>query len=77
MLANESINVNAAGSDGQTALMYAAVWKEWKTVSLLLAHPQIDVNKTDSAGLTALDHAKGSQVKKLLKDAGAKKGRAL
>ena len=77
LLENGSIDVNVAGSDGQTALMYAAGWKEWETVSLLLAHPQIDVNKTDSAGLTALDHAKGSQVKKLLKDAGAKKGRAL
>lgn len=78
LLLEHGADVNAASrSRGVTALMRAARWARPTTIRALLAHPDIDVNKKDASNKTALDWAKGKEIKELLKQAGAKRGRDL
>ena len=74
LLLESGADVNTKCYRGQTALIIAARNRQAFSVTALLAHPEINVNLQDDKGKTALDVAKGSRVKKLLKEAGAKKG---
>lgn len=76
LLAHPETDVNARGTEGQTALMYAAINQRLAIVKLLLEHGS-ELNVADSHGKTALDWAKGGKTKSLLRDSGAKKGKEL
>ncbi|KAH6911351.1 hypothetical protein BKA70DRAFT_1460702, partial [Coprinopsis sp. MPI-PUGE-AT-0042] len=54
LLSLTGILVNAADKDGDIPLVCAARWSNKADLSLLLAHPQINVNAADSYGRTAL-----------------------
>jgi ankyrin repeat protein len=78
LLLEHGADVNAASSGaGVTALMRAARWAGPATTRVLLAHPDIDVNKKDAKNKTALDYSKGRDTKELLANADAKRGRDL
>ena len=42
LLSMETVDVNAQGHEGKTALMYACIMKDEEAARMLLAHPKID-----------------------------------
>ena len=57
----QSINVNHASTEGLTALMLASICGHLDVARVLLARPDIDVDRTDPNGHTALHYAAGSE----------------
>lgn len=70
-LISKGADVKAANNNGFTALMAAAIKGSLETVKLLL-RKGADVNARSSNGRTALDISRNSDIKKLLKKAGAR-----
>ncbi|TVY36127.1 Vegetative incompatibility protein [Lachnellula occidentalis] len=66
LLAAPSVNVNAAGLNGWTALHNATAFEHMSVVSLLLAAPGIDVNAADEDSETALHFAADSGQKAMI-----------
>ncbi|KAH6903548.1 hypothetical protein BKA70DRAFT_1194493 [Coprinopsis sp. MPI-PUGE-AT-0042] len=54
LLSLPGILINAADKNGDVPLVYAARWGNKASLSLLLAHPKVDVNAATSYGRTAL-----------------------
>ena len=75
---NPNLNVNSGGPDygNQTALSQACIYGRDKVVTLLLAHPDIDVNQKDNDGSSPFHFAcyfgRSGFVRVLLKDARVK-----
>jgi ankyrin repeat protein len=61
-LKHETVNVNAAGALGNTALMMAWFRGQLDMVSELLKFPTVDVHFKNKAGSTALDIAYGLEL---------------
>lgn len=59
--------------DGHTALMFAAMWGKYDSVEYLI-DAGASLNMKDKSGKTALDHAWGSDVRNLIKQAGGLPG---
>ena len=70
MLLASNANVNLAGDDGETPLIYAAKQGNKEMVELLLAH-NADVNAKSKAGKTAVNVAKNAAVVNVLLQHGA------
>ncbi|KAH6907862.1 hypothetical protein BKA70DRAFT_1189345 [Coprinopsis sp. MPI-PUGE-AT-0042] len=66
LLSLPGILVNAADKNGDIPLVYTATWRGEARLSLLLAHPKINVNVTDSDGETALRSAGSEEIATLL-----------
>ncbi|KAH6907906.1 ankyrin repeat-containing domain protein, partial [Coprinopsis sp. MPI-PUGE-AT-0042] len=66
LLSLPGILVNAADKDGDIPLVYTAGWRKQASLSLLLAHPKININATDSYGRTALTMASSEEAATLL-----------
>ncbi|KAH6874661.1 hypothetical protein BKA70DRAFT_1480127 [Coprinopsis sp. MPI-PUGE-AT-0042] len=66
LLSLPGILVNAADKEGDIPLVYAAEWGAKASLSLLLAHPKINVNVTNSYGRTALMAASSEEPATLL-----------
>ncbi|KAH6884725.1 ankyrin repeat-containing domain protein [Coprinopsis sp. MPI-PUGE-AT-0042] len=66
LLSLPGILVNAADEDREIPLIYTARWRKEASLSLLLAHPKIDVNAPNSDGTTALMSASSEEIATLL-----------
>ena len=64
-LVDAGVDVNAAGKDGWTALMWAA-FKGHRDVVRLLLQAGANVNATDNYGLTAIDMANNQEIRDFL-----------
>jgi len=74
MLIDNGADVNAAGNDGWTVLMHAAVLGGYDEIAQMLIDNGADINARDSEGGTALmaaENAGCTEIVNLLKEAGA------
>lgn len=71
LLIEKGADINEKNNKGETALMWAA-WRDSAAVTTLLLEQGADVNAKDKAGKSALDVANSEEMKKLLREHGAK-----
>jgi ankyrin repeat protein len=76
LLRHPETDVDASGHLGVTALMYGSWFKKTGVVKVLIENGA-KLNVTDRRGSTSLDWARGRDVKNVLREAGAKKGKEM